>query len=233
MLGGSLVIVHKRGLRTLTASGSIHQGQPVVHVGASLESARSAVVFIHGRGASAHDVHALAAAFAQDDVAFFAPQAALIGGAPQWYPYRFIEPLERNEPFLTSALRAVDALVSQLAEQGMATQRMALMGFSQGACLALEYAVRYARRYGLVAGFSGGLIGPLGMMRSGRGSLAGTPVFLGCSDIDPHIPLAKVDEAAQVMAGRGAAVEKRIYTGMGHVINDDEIAYAAQILAGL
>jgi predicted esterase len=217
----------------LAADNSIHEGQPVVQAGVPLARARAVVVFIHGRGASAHDVHALASAFGQDDVGYIAPQAALISGAPQWYPYRFSEPLARNEPFLTSALRAVDGLITRLEGQGIRPERIALMGFSQGACVTLEYAARHARRYGLVAGFSGGLIGPLGMARSDSGSLAGTPVFLGCSDIDAHIPLAKVEEAAQTMAALGAVVEKRIYPDMGHTINDDEIDYVGRLLAGM
>jgi predicted esterase len=139
----------------------------------------------------------------------------------------------RNEPWLSSALRVIGALLERLAEAGFGPERVALLGFSQGACLGLEYAARHARRYAGVIGLSGGLIGPEGTPRDYPGSLAGTPAFLGCSDVDPHIPLARVRETTAVLRRLGAAVTERIYPGMGHLINEDEIPFVRGLLAPL
>ena len=143
---------------------------------------------MHGRGASAEDVLSLAAEFGTTDVAYLAPQAA----GRTWYPYSFLSPTQDNEPGISSGLRVLAALVDGLAGQQIPPARIALLGFSQGACLSLEFAARHARRYAAVVGLSGGLIGPPGTPRNYPGSLDGTPVFLGCSDIDPHIPLERV-----------------------------------------
>ena len=178
------------------------------------------MIMVHGRGASGEDMLALAAALAVAGVACLAPQAA----GRTWYPYSFLAPMADNEPGLTSGLGVLDALVEQLGAQGIPAGRVALLGFSQGACLSLEYAARHARRYAAVFGLSGGLIGPPGTPRDYPGSLDGTPVFLGCSDVDAHIPLARVRESADVFRLLGAAVDARVYPGMGHVVNDDELA---------
>jgi predicted esterase len=124
-------------------------------------------------------------------------------------------------------------IVDQLQAQGLPAERIGLLGFSQGACLATEFAARNVRRYGCVLALSGGLIGPPGTPRDYGGSLAGTPVFLGCSDIDPHIPLERVQESAAVLSGMGAEVDERIYPGMGHVVNDDEIAAVRELVRGM
>jgi predicted esterase len=153
------------------------------------------------------------------DIAYVAPQAA----GHTWYPYSFLSPIEQNEPWLTSALRLLSHLVEDLERQHVPAERVGLLGFSQGACLSLEFAARHARRYAGVAGLSGGLIGPPGTPRDYSGSLAGTPVFLGCSDIDPHIPVDRVHESAEVFRRLGAAVDERIYPRMGHTINRDEL----------
>jgi predicted esterase len=150
-----------------------------------------------------------------------------------WYPNRFIEPIERNEPFLTSALSLIDRLFARLAEIDIQPDRVALLGFSQGACLALEYAARNAQRYGAVIGFSGGLIGPPGMAFEYPGSMDGTPVFIGCSDVDAHIPVGRVEESAEVMTSLGADVDLRIYPSMGHTVNQDEIQAVQTLLAKL
>ena len=196
-----------------------HGRQPVLHAGAPLAAARLVVIMAHGRGADAGDMIGLAGALGVSDVAFFAPQAA--GHA--WYPNRFMEPIASNEPWLTSALRKLESLVAEAAAAGFGADRVALAGFSQGACLSLEFAARHARRYAAIAGLSGGLIGPAGTPRDYTGAFDGTPVFLGCSDIDPHIPVDRVRESAEVFRRMGAAVDERIYPRMGHAVNQDEI----------
>jgi phospholipase/carboxylesterase len=206
-----------------------HRAQRVAERGAPLVRAKAAMIMLHGRGAGAEDMLALADVLAQPDLACLAPQAA----GYTWYPYPFTAPIERNEPWLSSALGVIDGLLSSLGEAGFPSERVVLLGFSQGACLGLEYAARHARGYGGVIGLSGGLIGPDGTPRDYPGSLAGTPVFLGCSDIDPHIPLTRVRETTAVLRRLGAAVDERIYPGMGHLINEDEIRFVRGLLAAL
>jgi predicted esterase len=207
---------------------SPHDGQPVVHYGAPLESARLAAIFAHGRGASAEDILGLAPELGTDDVAYLAPQAA----NNTWYPYSFLTPIPKNEPWLTSALGVLSNLVALLGERGYGPDRIVLLGFSQGACLSLEFAARNARRYAAIAGLSGGLIGPPDTPRDYPGSLAGTPVFLGCSDIDAHIPLERVHETSGVFRRMGAIVDERIYKGMGHTINADELESVRRLMGG-
>jgi phospholipase/carboxylesterase len=201
----------------------------VASAGVPVERARAAVILLHGRGAPAHDILGLAEELRQDDVAWLAPQAP----GYQWYPLSFLAPLEQNEPYLSQSLATVDAIVTHLAKAGVPAERVGLVGFSQGGCLALEYAARNARRYGAVAGLSAGLIGPPGTPRAYAGSLAGTPVFLGCSDVDAHIPLQRVQESTRVLQGLGATATERIYPGMPHTINADEIAQVRAMLSGI
>ena len=203
-----------------------HGGERVLIGGAPLETAAGALIAIHGRGAGAEDIMALAREIAPPNVTILAPQAA----GNTWYPYAFLEPTERNEPYLSSALRIVADLIAQVDERGIPPERVALMGFSQGACLALEAAARNARRYAGVIGFSGGLIGPPGTSFDFAGSLDGTPVFLGCSDVDPHIPKERVEESAVALERLGAAVDDRLYPGMGHTVNRDELEAARKML---
>ena len=181
---------------------------------------------LHGRGAGAQDILSLAKEFRAADIAFVAPEAA----GNTWYPYSFLMPIEQNEPSLSSALRTIENVIASLAQQHVMPDRIALMGFSQGACLALEFAARHAQRYAAIAAFSGGLIGPPGTSRNYSGSFDGTPVFLGCSDIDPHIPVARVHESAEVFTRMGAAVTKKIYPQMGHTINKAEIDLVDDLL---
>jgi predicted esterase len=206
-----------------------HGAVRVAEAGAPLRRAKAAVVMVHGRGADADGMLSLAEVFAQPDLAYLAPQAA----GRSWYPYAFLEPIARNEPFLSSALRALDGLLARLGAAGFPPEHVVLLGFSQGACLALEYAARHARRYGGLVGLSGGLIGPEGTPRDYSGDLAGTPVFLGCSDADPHIPLTRVQETTRVLGQLGGAVTERIYPGMSHGINEDEVRQVRGLLAKL
>jgi predicted esterase len=203
-----------------------HAGQPVARAGAPLDRAAGAVVFLHGRGATAESILGLAAELGRPDLAYLAPQAA----GSTWYPYSFLAPLAANEPWLSSALAAVGRTLDLAAGAGHAAERVALAGFSQGACLSLEYAARHARRYGGVATLSGGLIGPDGTPRDYAGSLDSTPVFLGCGVPDPHIPAARVEESARVLEGLGAAVTLRLYPGLGHTVNADELAHVRRLL---
>lgn len=203
---------------------------PSAHIpsaGAPLSRAKAAMILLHGRGATAEGMLDLADVFAQPDVAYLAPQAP----GRTWYPYSFLAPIDRNEPHLSRALAQVGELVSDLGDQGVGSEKLILLGFSQGGCLALEYAARNAQRYGAVIGLSSGLIGPEGMPRTYGGSLAGTRVFLGCSDVDAHIPVGRVHESARVLKALGGDVIERIYPGMGHTINDDEIAQVRAALA--
>jgi predicted esterase len=211
-----------------SASGP-HRTDNVITAGAPLAAAAAALILVHGRGATADSMVPLAEAFARTDIAYIAPQAA----GHTWYPYSFLAPLDANEPFLSSALDVLAEILGGLGEHGFSPERVGLLGFSQGACLSTEFVARNPRRYGCVIGFSGGLIGPPGTPRNYSGSLAGTPAFLGCSDIDAHIPVERVHETTAVLRGLGADVDERIYPGMGHTVNADEIAAAGALLQRL
>ncbi len=198
---------------------SIHEEQPVLSAGTRLSEARAAMIMLHGRGSSADDILSLVPELDHPEFAYLAPQAA----GYTWYPYGFMEPLARNEPYLSSALGVIARLVRKVSSVPIVGTRVMLLGFSQGACLTLEFAARHAARYGGVIGFSGGLIGADDTPRDYPGSFEGTPVFLGCSDVDFHIPKARVDQSAEVFRRLGATVTERLYRDMGHTINQDEI----------
>jgi predicted esterase len=204
-----------------------HAGQPVLRVGPSPRDARLVAILLHGRGASAGDILGLANQFSPEDIACIAPQAA----GSTWYPYSFLAPLQQNEPGLNSALRVITGLIEELQQQGIPSERVVLIGFSQGACLTLEFAARHARRYAAIAAFSGGLIGPPGTPRNYSGGFEGAPIFIGCSDTDPHVPLERVRESGVVFRRMGASVDERIYPLMGHTINDDEVGAVGALLA--
>jgi predicted esterase len=206
-----------------------HANGPVLTAGRPLAEAEAAVILVHGRGASAEDILTLAGELRRPDLAYLAPQAA----GHTWYPYSFLAPMERNEPGLSSGLALLGRLVERLAAAGIPAERTVLLGFSQGACLTLEFAARNARRYGGVVGLSGGLIGPPGTPRDYAGTFSGTPIFLGCSDRDPHVPKARVDETAEVLGKLGAAVTERIYPGLGHTVNEDELELVRGMLAAV
>lgn len=212
-----------------------HQGQPVLRAGAALEKASAAIILIHGRGATAEGMLSLAEERPHPGVAYLAPQAK----GNTWYPFSFLAPIQQNEPWLSSALRAVDQVFHEAVGAGISSDRVILLGFSQGACLVSEYAARNPRRYRAVVILSGGLIGtgtvehatsPDDKLFEYNGSLEGTPVFMGCSDIDAHIPLGRFQQTAEVMHRLGADVDKRIYRGMGHTVNDEERAYIHSLL---
>ncbi len=190
----------------------------MLEAGEGLGQARAAMILLHGRGATAEDIVTIAAEVIRPGFAYLAPQAA--GNA--WYPNPFTAPLESNEPYLSSALDVVETLLARV-EETIPAARVILLGFSQGACLTLEFAARHARRYGGVVGLSGGLIGPDGTPRDYAGDFGATPVFLGCSDVDPHIRKDRVIEAADVFTRMGARATMRLYPGMGHTVNQDEI----------
>jgi predicted esterase len=216
-----------------------HAGQPVARAGRPPNLAAAAMVLVHGRGATAADILTLAGELDRPDLAYLAPQAA--GRA--WYPFSFLAPRDSNEPGLSSGLAVLAGLVDELAAAGVPPERVLLAGFSQGACLALEYAARHPRRYGGVAGLTGGLIGPPGTAWSENGSengseigpapgsepgpeggsLAGTPVLLASGDPDPHVPWARVEESAAVLERLGAEVTLRRYPGLPHTVHPDEI----------
>jgi predicted esterase len=196
-----------------------HASIRVLRHGPTPVKARLTLVMIHGRGADGADMLGLAQALALDDVAYLAPEA----NGRTWYPQTFLAPMDQNEPFLSSALQAIASLVTQLGTDGVPAERIGLLGFSQGACLSLEFAARHPRRFAAVVALSGGLIGPPGTPREYGGSLDGTPAFIGCSDIDAHIPVERVHESAAVFRRMGAVVDERIYPGMGHTVNQDEL----------
>jgi len=200
----------------------------VREAGEPLDLARAAMILIHGRGASAADILTIADEVMLPGVAYLAPQAA--GSA--WYPNPFTAPFEANEPYLSSALEVVSTLLARV-ESAVPAERVVLLGFSQGACLTLEFAARHARRYGGVVGLSGGLIGPDGTPRDYPGDFQRAPVFLGCSDVDPYIPKERVIETGQVFERMGADVTVRLYPSMAHTVNVDEIEAVRTIVSAI
>ncbi len=186
------------------------------------------MILVHGRGASAEDILTIADELMLSGVAYLAPQAA--GSA--WYPNPFMAPLEANEPYLSSALEVLSSLLSKV-EASIPAEKVVLLGFSQGACLTLEFAARHARRYGGVVGLSGGLIGPDNTPRDYSGDFQRTPVFLGCSDVDPYIPKERVIETGKVFERMGADVTVSLYPRLPHTVNADEIEAVRKIVSAI
>lgn len=215
-------------ISTLSIPGP-HDGAALLVAGTPIAEAAGALVLIHGRGADAEGMLDLARHFRAERFAAVAPQAV----GHTWYPFPFLRPLAENQPHLDSALAVLEAITSQLAADGIPRERQVLLGFSQGACLSLEFAARSDRRWGGVVGLSGGVIGPPGTTWERPKGVAGTPVFLGCSDVDPHIPVARVHETAALFTALGAVVDERIYPGMPHTINEDEVTAVTALLAGV
>ena len=216
---------------------TLHEN-PVETAGSELEDARAAVVLLHGRGASAASILSLAGAFSLNDVAYLAPQAS----GNVWYPHSFLAPLSMNEPGITAAIQAVQRTCQLALDAGIPWSRIVIAGFSQGACLSLESVARNPRRYGGVLAFSGGLIGsgeipgvdpPADKRFDYAGSLDGTPVFLGCSDVDAHIPVQRVQDSTVAMRSLGADVTERIYRGMGHTINEEELQIGRDLIGSV
>ena len=204
---------------------SVTHGQRIVEAGEDLRTARAAMVLLHGRGATAEDIMTIASEVQRPGWTYLAPQAS--GNA--WYPNPFTAPLESNEPYLSAALDTVTRVIERV-EARVPAARIVLLGFSQGACLTLEWAARNARRYGAVIGLSGGLIGPTGTPRDYPGTFEATPVFLGCSDVDPYIPMPRVVEAGEVLKGMGAEVSVRFYPGMSHLVGAEELGTIRELI---
>jgi predicted esterase len=197
------------------------------HGGAPPAQAKGVVLLVHGRGATAESMLPLANVLGLPELCYLAPQAE----GNTWYPHSFMAATAANEPYLSRALEQLAALVADSLDAGVEISRMAIIGFSQGACLVSETVLRNPRPYGFVGVLSGGAIGPPGTPRDYPGSLAGARVFLGCSDHDAHIPLARVKETTAVFTRMAADVTERIYPGSAHGINDDEITYVRAGLA--
>lgn len=196
-----------------------HHASKILMEGVELEKAKAVMIMIHGRGATAESILDLAQYFIIDDVTYIAPQAN--GGT--WYPHSFLMPVEQNEPGITSGLQRISEIVDHVNASGIPDQKVTLLGFSQGACLSLEWAARNIKEIGAVFGLSGGLIGPNGTLQNYSGTLENTLVFLGCSDVDFHIPKERVIESADVFKKLQASVMLKLYTNMAHTVNDDEI----------
>ncbi len=202
-----------------------HREQPILITGAPAGEVWGAILAVHGRGARPEDILTLTDQLSLPDFACYAPQAA----EHTWYPNRFSAPLESNEPWLSSALARLERTLVEIEDAGIPPERTLLLGFSQGACLALEFAARHARRYAGLVGFSGALMGPDDAPRAYPGSLAGTPVFLGCSDVDPHVPKERVLQSGDILRGLGGEVTVRLYPGMAHIVNEDEIEFVRRM----
>lgn len=211
------------------AEGGPHAGQPVSTAGLPLGDGRAAMIMIHGRNAGPENILELAGVLRHPEFTYLAPAAA----GNTWYPFSFMATRNSNEPGLSSGLALIGDLLGRVVEAGVPRERIILLGFSQGACLTTEFAYRNPTRYGGVIAYSGGLIGPPGTTWDDTGSFEGTPAFFGCSDVDGHIPLERVDESAAVYERLGAAVTKRIYPGMGHLVNADEIAFTRELMGAI
>jgi phospholipase/carboxylesterase len=203
-----------------------HQQTEPARSGATPDQANGAIIMVHGRGASAQSILTLQNELNTEGMHLVAPQA----GGNTWYPYSFLMPVERNEPGISSGFQAIGDLISELEGSGITRNKIILLGFSQGACLATEFIARHPHRYGGLIAFSGGLIGESVDPRLYTGSLDGTPYFVGCSDNDSHIPEERVEQSVHVLKSLGASVTQKIYPGMGHTINRDEIDHAQNII---
>ena len=212
-----------------TQAAGPHQGQPLLQQGKPLQKAKAAMILVHGRGATAQSILELASVLPHPEMAYLAPQAR----GNTWYPQSFLAPMPQNEPGISSGLQALAEAVAQAEAVGIPAEKIIIGGFSQGACLASEFVARNARRYGGLLVFSGGLIGPPSTPRNYEGSLDGTAVFIGCSDVDFHIPVERVAETAVTLTNLGATVNKKIYANMGHTIIQDEIDEAQKIVNSL
>ena len=204
----------------------IIHNEPVTTAGQPLDQAKKALIMLHGRGDRAESFIRLAQELDTSDFAFLAPQAI----QNTWYPHSFLKPLEQNEPQLSLSLSGVHELIDNLRGLRFGYEDIYFLGFSQGACLSLEYTARHARRYGGVIAFTGGLLGDTVDVSNYEGDFDGTPIFIGSSDHDPHVPEERIDESEVILKQMGASVTKKIYPNLGHTINDDEITNANNFL---
>lgn len=214
---------------------SLHAEGRVVSLGIAPQNAERAMILVHGRGATPESILSLVDELPSDlGFAFVAPGASESSAHPRsWYPNSFLAPIESNEPGLSSGLEKIEEVVVELGGLGISPENIILLGFSQGACLIAEFAARRAGRWGGVAALTGGLVGDGDASRGYSGVLRGTPVFLGCSDRDPHVPLWRVDETEEALRRMGAEVEKRIYPGMPHTVIRDELDWVADTMRRL
>lgn len=204
-----------------------HQGKPIATAGTQLEQAKAAMILVHGRGASAESMLLFAEEFDAPDFHYRAIQAS----AYSWYPNSFLAPIPQNEPGISSGLQSIFDEIQKLNDADIPSRKIVLLGFSQGACLASEFAARHPERFGGVVALSGGLIGSEISPENYSGSFEGTPIFLGCSDKDPHIPKERVEKTAEILQELGANVTKKIYKGMGHTVNQNEIETVRQMIS--
>lgn len=198
----------------------------IITRGKKPEEAVAVLILIHGRGGSADDILSLAPYFPLHDFALLAPQAT----NHSWYPYSFMAPAASNEPWLTSALSLLNELVLELESKRISRENIYFLGFSQGACLTLEFVTRHAAKYGGVIAFTGGLIGEKINLQNYGGNFSGTPIFIGSSDPDPHVPVERVNETSAILEKMGARVSRKIYKGMGHTISQEEINEAKSLI---
>ncbi len=201
----------------------------ISQIGSPLKESKGVMILLHGRGAMAEDILSLVSNFNAPKLTYLAPQAK----RGSWYPLSFLAPIEQNEPGVSLGIKMINDIVLNLSQVGFASQKIIILGFSQGACLTLEFAARHPKRYGGIIGLSGGLIGDRLNITSYQGRLEGTPAFLGCSDVDQHIPKTRVEESAVVLESLNAKVTKKIYPNMGHTINEDEIAHVRKIIKNI
>jgi phospholipase/carboxylesterase len=199
----------------------MHQKETIT-AGRKITEAKKALIMIHGRGGSAEDILSLAEHFPVEEYALIAPQAT----GNTWYPYSFMAPLKENEASLSSALSVLNEIVEDIVAQGISKDHIYFLGFSQGACLTLEFVTRNATKYGGVVAFTGGLIGDKIYKDHYAGDFAGTPVFIGTSNPDPHVPVERVYATTNILKDMHADVLEKIYNNMGHTINHDEISNA-------
>jgi phospholipase/carboxylesterase len=204
-----------------------HGTQAIVSMGTPLADSAGVLILLHGRGGTAEDILGLGEAIAPEKWAMLAPQAS----GNSWYPFSFLAPREQNEPYLTSALGRIQAAVDTALAAGVAAEKIAIAGFSQGACLATEFVGRNPRRYAALLAFTGGLIGPLGAPIQLTGDLAGTPVLFSSGDPDPHVPWARVQQSADLLQEIGGRVTIRRYPGKPHSVTGEELRSGIEVLA--
>lgn len=206
-----------------------HQRTNTLVAGKELSKAKAAMILIHGRGANAAGIMSLADDLGvRDRMALLAPEAT----GNSWYPYSFVAPMEANQPFLDSALQLIDDLVKDINSKGISSENIYFTGFSQGACLMAEYIARNAKKYGGAFIYSGGLIGKELAVVNYKGNFDGTPIVIGCSDVDAHIPLERVHQTTAQFKTMGATVEEQIYPNGPHTVFEDEISRSRAILEG-